>query len=123
MKQRTIDAVVTGADRTAANGDAANKIGTYSLSVLAREHRIPFYVAAPSSTFDLNIASGLQIAIEERSADEVWNCSGTQTAPAAITVRNLAFDVTEARDIPAIITERGVIESPDEAKLRRHLDL
>jgi methylthioribose-1-phosphate isomerase len=112
MKQGKINAVITGADRIAANGDTANKIGTYSLSILAREHGVPFYIAAPSSTFDLNIKSGAEIPIEQRSAEEVTTFAGIQIAPACISVYNPAFDVTDARDITAIITERGVIEYP-----------
>ena len=115
MKQRRIHAVITGADRIAANGDAANKIGTYSLSILAREHGIPFYIAAPSSTFDLSIKSGAEIPIEQRAADEImhfWR-TDTQIAPEGVNVYNPAFDVTEARDITAIITEKGVIEKPN----------
>ena len=113
MAQGKINAVITGADRIAANGDTANKIGTYSLSILAREHGIPFYIAAPSSTFDLSIRSGAEIPIEQRSADEVTKFAGTQTAPDGVDVYNPAFDVTQARDIAAIITERGVIENPN----------
>ena len=113
MKQGKINAVITGADRIAANGDVANKIGTYSLSILAREHSVPFYIAAPSSTFDLSIKSGAEIPIEQRAAEEVTTFAGTQTAPAGVNVHNPAFDVTEARDITAIITENGVIENPD----------
>ena len=120
MKQGRVDAVITGADRIAANGDTANKIGTYSLSLLAREHRIPFYVAAPSSTFDLNIRSGDEIPIEERHADEVTKVSQTQIAPVGVKVYNPAFDVTEAGDIAAIITERGVIEKPTSKKIAEH---
>ncbi|MHC4425587.1 MAG: S-methyl-5-thioribose-1-phosphate isomerase [Planctomycetota bacterium] len=113
MKQGKINATITGADRIAANGDAANKIGTYSLSILAREHNVPFYIAAPSSTFDLSIKSGAEIPIEQRPAEEVTTFGKTQIAPAGVDVCNPAFDVTEARDIAAIITERGVIEHPD----------
>ncbi|HUT28566.1 MAG TPA: S-methyl-5-thioribose-1-phosphate isomerase [Sedimentisphaerales bacterium] len=113
MKQRKIDAVITGADRIAANGDAANKIGTYSLAVLAEKHGVPFYVAAPSSTFDLSIGSGEQIPIELRAAEEVTTFAGTQVAPDGINVYNPAFDVTEAALIAAIITENGVIETPN----------
>ena len=112
MKQGKINAVITGADRIAANGDAANKIGTYSVSILAREHGVPFYIAAPSSTFDLSIKTGAEIPIEQRAAEEVTAFAGTQTAPADVDVWNPAFDVTDARDIAAIITERGVIEKP-----------
>ena len=113
MKQGKVNAVITGADRIAANGDAANKIGTYSVSILAREHGVPFYIAAPSSTFDLSLKSGAEIPIEQRAAEEVTSFAGTQTAPTGVDVWNPAFDVTEARNIAAIITERGVIENPD----------
>ncbi|MBA7636804.1 Methylthioribose-1-phosphate isomerase [subsurface metagenome] len=121
MKQGKIDAVITGADRIAANGDAANKIGTYGLSILAREHGVPFYIAAPSSTFDLDINSGAEIPIEERAAEEVTTFAKTQIAPDGINVYNPAFDVTEARDIAAIITERGVIENPNAENIFEHL--
>ena len=120
MKQGKIAAVVTGADRIAANGDAANKIGTYSLSVLAREHGIPFYIAAPTSTFDLAIKSGAEIPIEQRAAQEVTTFAETPVAPEGISVYNPAFDVTDARDIAAIITERGVIEKPDANSVSEH---
>jgi len=112
MKQGKINAVITGADRIAANGDTANKIGTYSLSILAREHGVPFYIAAPSSTFDLSIKSGAEIPIEQRSAEEVTTFAGSQTTPSGVDVYNPAFDVTNAKDISAIITERGIIENP-----------
>jgi methylthioribose-1-phosphate isomerase len=121
MKQGRINAVITGADRIAANGDSANKIGTYSLSILAREHGVPFYIAAPSSTFDLKIKSGVEIPIEQRSAEEVTTFAGTKTAPDGVDVYNPAFDVTEARDITAIITERGTIEKPNTERISRHL--
>jgi methylthioribose-1-phosphate isomerase len=121
MKQGRINAVITGADRIAANGDSANKIGTYSLSILAREHGVPFYIAAPSSTFDLNIKSGAEIPIEERAAEEVTTFTGTKTAPDGVNVYNPAFDVTEAHDIAAIITERGIIEKPNTERISRHL--
>ncbi len=121
MKQGKINAVITGADRIATNGDAANKIGTYSLSILAREHGIPFYIAAPSSTFDLAIKKGADIPIEQRPAEEVSRFVGTQIAPDGAAVYNPAFDVTEAKDISAIITERGVIEKPNARKVARHL--
>ena len=121
MKQGKISAVITGADRIAANGDAANKIGTYSLSILAREHNTPFYIAAPSSTFDLSIKSGAEIPIEERTADEVAFFGDKRTAPDGVDIYNPAFDVTEARDITAIITERGVIEKPNARKIAKHL--
>jgi methylthioribose-1-phosphate isomerase len=121
MKQGKINAVITGADRIASNGDTANKIGTYSLSILAREHGVPFYIAAPSSTFDLSIKSGAEIPIEQRSAEEVTTFAGTQTAPAGVNVYNPAFDVTRALDIAAIVTERGVIEKPNTERVSEHL--
>jgi len=120
MKQRRIDAVITGADRIAANGDVANKIGTYSLSVLARRHGIPFYVAAPSSTFDLSLKSGSDIPIEQRAAEEITKWGDRQIAPDGVDAYNPAFDVTEAESITAIITERGVIEGPDGRKIAAH---
>ncbi|MCA9055919.1 MAG: S-methyl-5-thioribose-1-phosphate isomerase, partial [Planctomycetaceae bacterium] len=109
MREGRVQAVVTGADRIAANGDAANKIGTYSVALLARAHNIPFYIAAPSSTFDFAIAEGTAIPIEERSAEEVTHGFGRITAPEGIDVYNPAFDVTPAELITAIVTERGVI--------------
>lgn len=112
MKRGEVDLVVTGADRIAANGDTANKIGTYSVAVLARHHGIPFYVAAPSSTIDPSIPSGETIVIEERDGAEVRGVAGRQTAPAASPVFNPAFDVTPAALISAIITERGVFRPP-----------
>ena len=112
MKQGHISAVITGADRIAANGDTANKIGTYSLSILARQHGIPFYIAAPSSTFDLNIKSGDEIPIEQRAGEEVTTFGRTRIAPDDVKVYNPAFDVTDASNITAIITEKGVIEKP-----------
>ena len=123
MKQGRINAVITGADRIAANGDTANKIGTYSLSILAREHSIPFYIAAPSSTFDLSIKSGGQISIEERPWEEITSLGQKKLAPEGINVYNPAFDVTNATDITAIITENGVIEKPDVKKISEHLAL
>jgi len=121
MKQGKINAVITGADRIAANGDTANKIGTYSLSILAKEHHIPFYIAAPSSTFDLSIKNGAEIPIEERAADEVAFFGGKRIAVDGISIYNPAFDVTEARRISAIITEKGVIERPATAEIAEHL--
>ena len=120
MKQGKISAVITGADRIAANGDAANKIGTYSLSILAREHDIPFYIAAPSSTFDLSIKSGDQIPLEQRAADEVRFLGDERITPDGVDIYNPAFDVTEAQDITAIITERRVIEKPTPEKIAEH---
>jgi methylthioribose-1-phosphate isomerase len=112
MKRGEVDLVVTGADRIAANGDTANKIGTYSVAVLARHHGIPFYVAAPCSTIDPSIPTGEAIVIEERAAAEVRGVGGRQTAPAASPVFNPAFDVTPAELITAIVTERGVVRPP-----------
>jgi len=117
MKQGRIDMVIVGADRIAANGDTANKIGTYSLSVLAKAHGIPFYVAAPSSTFDLGTEDGSEIPIEERGAEEVKCFGGFQTAPEAAGAYNPAFDVTPARNITAIITEKGLIRRPNRKKI------
>ena len=117
MREGKIQAVITGADRIAANGDTANKIGTYSLAVLARAHEIPFYIAAPSSTFDLETLDGSQIPIEERSGEEVTQGFGRQTAPSGIDVYNPAFDVTPAEYIRAIITERGIIEPVNQATI------
>jgi methylthioribose-1-phosphate isomerase len=112
MKQRRVSAVLVGADRIAANGDTANKIGTYGLAVLAAAHHIPFYVAAPSSTFDLSIPDGSHIVIEQRNADEITSIAGIRLAPEDVNVYNPAFDVTDAARISAIITERGVMEHP-----------
>jgi methylthioribose-1-phosphate isomerase len=113
-----INAVVVGADRVARNGDTANKIGTYGIAVLARENKVPFYVAAPISTLDLSIASGDQIPIEERSAEEVTHFRGVRIAP-DVPVAHIAFDVTPARFITAIITENGVARAPFEESLAR----
>jgi methylthioribose-1-phosphate isomerase len=110
MREGRVGAVVVGADRIAANGDTANKIGTYGVAVLAAAHDIPFYVAAPTSTFDLSIASGDEIPIEQRAASEITHGFGRQTAPDGIGVYNPAFDVTPARLIKAIICEQGLIE-------------
>ncbi len=110
MSLGRIDLVITGADRIGANGDTANKIGTYSLARLARDHGITFYVAAPASTFDLSIADGSEIPIEQRGAEEVTNGFGRRTAPADVKVYSPAFDVTPAEFITAIITELGLIE-------------
>ncbi|MBI4638697.1 MAG: S-methyl-5-thioribose-1-phosphate isomerase, partial [Candidatus Rokubacteria bacterium] len=112
MARGEVDLVLTGADRIAANGDTANKIGTYSLAVLARHHAIPFYVAAPFSTIDPTLLSGEHIPIEERDPAEVRGMGARQTAPDASPVFNPAFDVTPAALISAIITERGVFRAP-----------
>jgi methylthioribose-1-phosphate isomerase len=114
-----IGCVVVGADRIAANGDVANKIGTYSVAVLAKENGIPFYVAAPVSTFDLTLASGDSIPIEQRSQDEVTHVFGVPVAPEAMAAANPAFDVTPSRYITAIICERGVARAPYEESLRK----
>ena len=119
MKKGLVDCVVVGADRIAANGDVANKIGTYSVAVLARAHRIPFYVAAPTSTIDINIKTGDEIPIEERSPDEVTGMGGTRIAPRGIKVMNPAFDVTPARLVSGIITEKGVVTAPYRSGIRR----
>jgi methylthioribose-1-phosphate isomerase len=110
-----VDLVIVGADRIAANGDTANKIGTYTLAVLAQRHAVPFYVAAPISTFDASIADGSSIPIEERPVDEVLGYRGARWAPQGVRVRNPAFDVTPADLITAIVTERGVLQRPDRA--------
>ena len=112
MKQGKIDVIIVGADRIASNGDTANKIGTYSLSVLARENNIPFYIAAPFSTFDFNVKSGKDIPIEERDKSEVTHLSGQLIAPEGINVYNPAFDVTPARNITGFITEKGILTPP-----------
>ncbi len=117
MSRGEVDAVIVGADRIAANGDTANKIGTYSLAVLAAAHKVPFYVAAPRSTIDLETKTGHDIVIEERSADEVRCPYGLEVAPSGIPVANPAFDVTPARLIAAIVTEAGVARPPYEESL------
>jgi methylthioribose-1-phosphate isomerase len=121
MSQGKVDAVIVGADRIALNGDAANKIGTYSLAVLAQAHGIPFYVAAPISTIDPHIDSGAEIPIEERDRDEVLVIMGQQIAADGAQVLNPAFDVTPARLITGIITEKGVLYSPYEESIRKAL--
>ncbi len=117
MFEGRIDAVFVGADRIARNGDVANKIGTYSVAVLARENGVPFYVCAPLSTFDPSIPDGSHIPIEERAPEEVTEGFGRRTAPVGIKVYNPAFDVTPARLVTAIVSEQGVIEAPDRAKV------
>jgi len=118
MSRKELDLVIVGADRIAANGDTANKIGTYTLAVLARRHGLPFYVAAPLSTFDRNIADGSLIPIEERPAEEVTGYRGQRWAPEGVAVRNPAFDVTPAELITAIICERGVVQAPTRERLQ-----
>jgi methylthioribose-1-phosphate isomerase len=122
MSQGLIDLVVVGADRIAANGDTANKIGTYSVAVLAQEHGLPFFVAAPLSTIDLTTPDGRRIPIEERSAREMTHFGGHQLTPARALVRNPAFDVTPNRLIAAIITERGILRPPYAESLKRAFD-
>jgi methylthioribose-1-phosphate isomerase len=112
MSKGRIQAVIVGADRIASNGDTANKIGTYSLGILAKEHGIPFYVAAPFNTIDLATATGAGIPIEQRSAREVTHSNGKQMTPDGVGIENPAFDVTPAKYITAIITERGVLKAP-----------
>jgi methylthioribose-1-phosphate isomerase len=112
MKQGRVDCVITGADRIAVNGDTANKIGTYTLAVLAKENNIPFYIATPVSTIDVSIKTGKQIPIEERKADEVTHFQGKRIAPEGISAANPAFDVTPHNYITAIITDKGVIREP-----------
>lgn len=118
MSRNEVDAVVVGADRVAANGDIANKIGTYMVAVLAHRHNIPFYVACPLSTIDMNVASGAGIPIEERDADEVKGFRETHWAAEGVNIRNPSFDVTPAGLVTALITEQGVIFQPDQNKLR-----
>jgi methylthioribose-1-phosphate isomerase len=118
MKEGKVQLVIVGADRIAANGDTANKIGTYGVALLAQAHGIPFYVAAPSSTFDLSLASGEAIPIEQREPKEVTHGFGRQTAPEGIQVYNPAFDVTPARLITAIITEKGMIQPVSKETIR-----
>jgi methylthioribose-1-phosphate isomerase len=121
MRQGFIQAVVVGADRIAANGDVANKIGTYNVAILAKEHGIPFYVAAPWSTIDLATANGEDIPIEERPAVEVTHHGGRQLTPNGVSIRNPAFDVTPAKYVTAIVTERGVLRAPYTDSLHRTL--
>lgn len=119
MKKGVITKVVVGADRIAANGDVANKIGTYSVAVLAKENQIPFYVAAPISTLDLSLSSGELIPIEERNPREITHIGGHSIAPDGIRVANPAFDITPARYITALITEKGVVYPPFEENLKK----
>jgi methylthioribose-1-phosphate isomerase len=119
MKQGKIGAIVVGADRIAANGDVANKIGTYTVAILAKEHNIPFYVAAPISTVDLATPDGSKIPIEQRNAREVTHIGGEQMTPDGVDIENPAFDVTPAKYVTAIVTERGIAKAPYEESLRR----
>jgi methylthioribose-1-phosphate isomerase len=119
MRNGKIEAIVVGADRIAANGDVANKIGTYTVAVLAKEHAIPFYVAAPISTVDLACPNGTQIPIEQRNAKEVTHIAGKQMVPDGVLIENPAFDVTPAQYVAAIITERGIARPPFDNSLRK----
>lgn len=119
MKEGKVSIVITGADRIAANGDTANKVGTYSLALLAKAHEVPFYVAAPKSTFDMNLQNGEEIPIEQRSPREVTHFGGVRTAPEGVKVYCPAFDVTPHRLIRGIITEQGIVRAPFEDNLRR----
>jgi len=118
MRKKMVDLVITGADRIASNGDTANKIGTYQLAVLAKENKIPFYVAAPFSTFDLDLKDGDLIPIEEREPAEVVCFAGHQLGPEGVAAFNPAFDITPAKYISAIITEKGVLKSPYRGSIR-----
>ncbi|MBI5604342.1 MAG: S-methyl-5-thioribose-1-phosphate isomerase [Deltaproteobacteria bacterium] len=122
MQKGLIDVVIVGADRIAANGDTANKIGTYSVAVLAREHHIPFYVAAPCSTIDIQIKGGEAIPIEERNEKEVTHLAGKRIAPPGITIMNPAFDVTPHSYISGIITEKGILKPPYRRSIARALE-
>ena len=122
MKEKMAGVVVTGADRIAANGDAANKIGTYTLAVVAKRHGVPFYVAAPLSTIDRQTGTGAEIPIEQRASDEVTRVLGQEIAPAGISATNYAFDVTPAELIAAIITDQGVLEAPYEKSIAAAFD-
>ena len=119
MRKGEITLVLVGADRIARNGDTANKIGTYSLAVLSKWHNIPFYVAAPTSTLDLTLASGSNIPIEERASEELTHFQGRRITPKGIKVFNPAFDVTPHSLIEAIITEKGIVRKPFQRELRR----
>jgi methylthioribose-1-phosphate isomerase len=119
MQQGKIGAIVVGADRIAANGDVANKIGTYTVAVLAKEHGIPFYVAAPISTVDQETPDGSKIPIEQRNPREVTHIAGKQMVPDGVQIENPAFDVTPAKYLAAIITERGIARAPYTESLRK----
>jgi methylthioribose-1-phosphate isomerase len=123
MKKGLIQKVIVGADRIAANGDTANKIGTYSVALLARAHGIPFYIAAPTSTIDPGLKNGEQIPIEERPPDEVTHLAGKRLAPSRVAVLNPAFDVTPHRLITAILTEKGILKRPYRLSISQALKL
>src|SRR4029078_3633189 len=122
MRQGKIGAVIVGADRIAANGDVAHKIGTYTVAVLAKEHAIPFYVAAPISTVDLETPDGSKIPIEQRNSKEVTHIAGKQMVPDGVQIENPAFDVTPAKYVTAIVTERGIAKAPYTESLSRLAD-
>jgi methylthioribose-1-phosphate isomerase len=122
MKLGKVDIVITGADRITLNGDTANKIGTYSLAVLAKENGIPFYIAAPLSTIDITLKTGDEIEIEERDKNEVITLFGTRTAPETVNTFNPAFDVTPAHYIAGIITERGILRPPYQVSIKECFD-
>ncbi len=119
MRQKRIDAVITGADRIAANGDVANKIGTYQVAVLAKENKIPFYVAAPLSTIDLNVKSGEMIPVEERESKEISHFGNQSIGPSGVKALNPAFDITPNKYVTAIITEKGVVRSPYRSEIKK----
>jgi len=118
MSQKKVNLIIVGADRIARNGDVVNKIGTYSLSVLARENKVPFYVVAPISTIDVSLRSGKEIPIEERDHKEITHILGKQIAPAGVKVFNPAFDLTPHGYVEAIITEKGIIRKPFEENIK-----
>ncbi|MFZ5988336.1 MAG: S-methyl-5-thioribose-1-phosphate isomerase [Bacillota bacterium] len=120
MKEGLIDCVIVGADRIALNGDTANKIGTYTVAVLAKENNIPFYVAAPISTIDFSIETGKEIPIEERKSEEITHIKGIRVAPEGVSVRNPAFDVTPSKYIAAIITDKGIIYPPFDENIKKY---
>jgi methylthioribose-1-phosphate isomerase len=122
MRTGQVDIVVVGSDRTAANGDVANKIGTYKLAVLAKENGVPFYAVVPTSTIDLSLTVGDEIPIEERDPQEVTHAGGCQIAPDGVPVRNVAFDVTPHRYVTGIVTENGIAYPPFEVSLRRMVE-
>ena len=119
MSKGLIDIAITGCDRVAENGDAANKIGTMGVAILSKYFNIPFYIACPSTTFDLNAKTGADIIIEERDAKEVINFAGVQTAPSNVKVKNPAFDVTPNELITGFITEKGIIKPPYKENLKK----
>jgi methylthioribose-1-phosphate isomerase len=121
MERKLVDKVFVGADRIAANGDTANKIGTYNLAVLANYHKIPFYVVAPKSTFDFKIKSGKEIPIEQRNPDEVTSVFGKRIAPLGVKIYNPAFDVTPHSLLTAIVTEKGIIKPAYQKNIKNAL--